>query len=66
MSERVLQEQSRAEKVDAMISFNIRDRRSAAGSYDFREENGMWTVYNCQSGYAAVLNGVPQVGLGSE
>jgi hypothetical protein len=47
-----------------MTSLNVRDGRSAAGSYDFREENGKWTVYNCQSGYAAVLNGIPQVGLG--
>ena len=23
----------------------------------------MWTVYNCQSGCPAVLNGVPQIGL---
>jgi hypothetical protein len=37
---------------------------SATTPYDFREENGMWTVYNCQSGSAAVLNGVPQAGLG--
>lgn len=43
---------------------NIKNGRSAAGSYDFREENGMWTVYDCRSGYAAALNGVPQVGLG--
>ena len=24
----------------------------------------MWSVYNCQSGCAAVLNGAPQIGLG--
>jgi hypothetical protein len=24
----------------------------------------MWTVYDCQSGSAAILNGVPQNGLG--
>jgi hypothetical protein len=33
-------------------------------AYDFREENGKWAVYNCESGCAAVLNGTPQVGLG--
>jgi hypothetical protein len=35
-----------------------------AGSYDFREENGTWMVYDCRSGYAAALNGVRLVGLG--
>jgi hypothetical protein len=47
-----------------MTSLDVRNGRSAAGSYDFREENGMWTVYNCQSRCVAVLNGAPQVGLG--
>jgi hypothetical protein len=42
---------------------NLRDRRSTTRTYDFREEAGMWTVYNCQSGCPAVLNGVPQIGL---
>ena len=33
-------------------------------TYDFREEGGSWTVYDCQSGCAAALNGTRQVGLG--
>jgi hypothetical protein len=49
--------------MSAMTALEVRNG-SAAGSYDFREENGMWTVYNCQSRCAAVLNGVGQVGLG--
>ena len=46
---------------------NLDEPRSAGPllrAYDFREEGGMWTVYDCQSGCAAVINGVPQIGLG--
>jgi hypothetical protein len=50
-------------KVDLM-TFKIDVCRSAAGSYDFREENETWMVYDCRTGYAAALNGVRQVGLG--
>jgi hypothetical protein len=43
---------------------NFGKRGSTTRAYDFREEDGMWTVYVCQSRRAAVLNGVPQIGLG--
>ncbi len=44
---------------------DVRTRRPAlAPSCDVREESGTWTVYDCQSGCAAALNGVLQVGLG--
>jgi hypothetical protein len=43
----------------AMVSNNLRP-----AAYDFREEHGKWTVYNCENGCAAVLNGTPQIGLG--
>ena len=39
-------------------------RPALAPSYDFREESGTWTVHDRQSGCAAALNGVLQVGLG--
>jgi hypothetical protein len=43
---------------------NFGKRRSRTRAYDFREEDGLWTVYECESGRAAVLHGVPQTGLG--
>jgi hypothetical protein len=43
---------------------NLDDRRSTNRTYDFLQEGGTWTVYNCESGSPAVLNGVPQIGLG--
>lgn len=43
---------------------NFGKRRSRTRAYDFREEDGLWTLYECESGHAAVLHGVPQTGLG--
>jgi hypothetical protein len=43
---------------------NFGKRRSRTRAYDFRGEDGKWTVYACESGRAAVLHGAPQTGLG--
>jgi hypothetical protein len=45
-------------------AMNVRGDGWPATIYDFREEGGTWTVYDCQSGCPAILNGVSQVGLG--
>jgi hypothetical protein len=39
-----------------------RDRRVPC--FEFREESGVWSIYDNRSGAAVVLNGMAQVGLG--
>lgn len=44
-------------------------RRAASGRapgpfFDFRQENGAWSIRDTRQGTAAMLGGVPQVGLG--
>jgi hypothetical protein len=38
-------------------------RRRPGPAFDFREENGRWSIRDVRRDAAAVINGVPQTGL---